>query len=142
MLEALVVGGRVKRETWAAAFGEVLEQLGAGVRRTATASGVVEARVWIARDGETWAALGVRGDQPAALAACRARGMDAPRARELVAAIADGLAAGLDLRAPMWSATVRLDPANQRLGLVVDPFDGRVARADVAALHAVLCVLR
>jgi hypothetical protein len=95
--------------------------------------------VWIDGRRRSWIRLPGALDQAAALAACRARGLELPRPAELAAAVSAGLAAGLGAVAPLWTAGARLDAANQRYAAVVDPFSGAARRADPADRHAAVC---
>ena len=133
-------GGRIKRETWELVFSRAVIELGLGVPFTPRGSHDATPPVWLDRRRRTWVAVPGAFDQAAALAACRARTLDLPREGELVPAVADGLAAGLRLGAPLWTAGTRLDASNQRYAAVVDPFTGAARRADAADRHGVVCV--
>lgn len=151
-------GGRLKRETWEALFPRALLEVGAGVpaeaqpiaradiaRADAAYPGALDARepIWIDRGRRIWVRLSGAFDQAGAAAACRARGLELPRAGELATAVADGLAAGLrpELSAgrALWTAGVRLDAANQRYASALDPFTGIARRADIAERHGAVC---
>jgi hypothetical protein len=100
------------------------------------------AAVWLDRDHRSWVVADAAADQPAAVACCRARSLALPREDELVAAVAQGLTAGLAVAGPMWTAGTRLDVSNQRYATTVEPWGGTRRRADVAARHVVVCVQR
>jgi mono/diheme cytochrome c family protein len=135
-------GGTVKRDTWTVLFTRAIDELSLAIPFTPHTSYDASPAVWIDAQHDTWVVIGGRLDQATALATCRARHLELPRADELVTAIASGLAAGLQLAQPVWSAGVRLDSSNQRYASVVDPFTGAARRADVADRHAVVCIQR
>ncbi|MBS1120676.1 MAG: domain, G-beta repeat [Deltaproteobacteria bacterium] len=141
-------GGTVKRDTWSVLFPRAVDELSLAIAFTPRTSDDRSPAVWIDARHDTWVVLGdpggriVRVDQATALAQCRARHLELPRTDELVTAIANGLAAGLQQDQPLWTAGVRLDASNQRYGSVVDPFTGAARRADVAEAHTVVCVQR
>jgi Planctomycete cytochrome C len=150
LLGALPTGGAIKRDSWEAVFSRVVLELGVGLPVTfpgaspgASYDGayVEQPAVWIDRDRHTWVLLEA-ADQPAAVARCRARSLMLPRDDELVAAVAQGLAAGLAITQPMWTRGVRLDVSNQRYAMIVEPSAGAPHRADVAERHVVVCVQR
>jgi len=145
-LGALATGGTVKRDSWEAAFPRILAELGLGIPVTPGAGGdgayAAPPAVWIDRDRHTWVVLDARADHAAALAGCRARSLALPREAELVAAVAQGLTAGLAITTPMWTSGTRLDVSNQRYALAVDPTAGLPRRADVADRRVVVCVQR
>jgi len=142
-LGALGAGGTVKRDSWEAAFARVVTELGIGVPVT-PADGAYPAAppVWIDRDRRAWVVLDGAADQRAALAWCSVRSLALPREAELAGAVAHGLASGLAITRPMWTAGIRLDVSNQRYATIVEPVGGAARRADVAARHAVVCVQR
>ncbi|MEO8700749.1 MAG: c-type cytochrome domain-containing protein [Kofleriaceae bacterium] len=135
-------GGTIKRDTWAAAFPRVLDELGIGVPFTPRDRRDAGPAVWVDRDRASWIALATRTDQATALAVCRNRGYALPRSAELVTAVANGLSAGLQLRGTLWTSTTKLDASNLRYAAVVDPVTGTSRRADVVDRHDVVCVQR
>ena len=142
-LGALATGGTVKRDSWEAAFPRVVVELGVGVPVTPGGGPyATQPAVWIDRDRHTWVLLEATADQPAAVARCRARSLALPREDELVAAVAQGLTAGLAITTPVWTAGVSLDVSNQRYAMAVEPSAGTPRRADVAERHVVVCVQR
>ena len=146
-LGALTTGGTVPRDSWEAAFPRIMTELGVGVpapppRATAEGDYSTQPPVWLDRDHHAWVLLEAAADQRAAATLCRARSLALPRPDELVAAVAQGLAAGLAIAMPMWTDGVALDVSNQRYAMTVDPIAGTPHRADVADPHAVVCVQR
>jgi hypothetical protein len=142
-LGALATGGTVKRDSWEAAFPRVVVELGVGVPVTpGSGAYATPPAVWIDRDRHTWVLLEATADQPAAVARCSARSLALPREDELVAAVAQGLTAGLAITTPVWTAGVSLDVSNQRYAMAVEPSAGTPRRADVAERHVVVCVQR
>jgi mono/diheme cytochrome c family protein len=150
ILGALTSGGTVPRDSWEAAFPRIVTELGIGVpvaRPMSPGDGAYATgappvwQVWIDREHHAWV-LEAPAGQRAAAARCRARSLALPRPDELVAAVAQGLAAGLAIDLPMWTDGVALDVSNQRSALIVDPIAGTPRRADLADRHIVVCVQR
>lgn len=140
-LAALAAGGTVKRDAWEAAFPRVVTGLGLGVPAPRDAAPARTVRVWVDRDRRSWVALDAAADQRTARAGCSGA-LALPHETELVTAIAQGLAAGLAVATPMWTAGTRLDASNQRHATVVEPVRGAARRADVEEHHAVVCIQR
>ena len=146
-LGALRTGGTVPRDSWEAAFARIVTELGVGVPLappgpSASSGAAAQPPVWIDRDRHAWVLLEAPAGQRAAAERCRARSLALPRPDELVAAVAQGLTAGLAIAMPMWTDGVSLDVSNQRHAMIADPSTGALHRADVADLHAVVCVQR
>ncbi len=147
ILGALTTGGTVPRDSWEAAFPRIMTELGVGVPvppPVTVAHGVAKALppVWIDRDRHAWVLVEAAADQRTAVACCRARSLALPRPDELVAAVAQGLTAGLAIAMPVWTDGVVLDVSNQRYAMTVDPVAGTPRRADISDRHAVVCVQR
>jgi len=141
-LDVLTRGGTVKRDTWAALFPRIVDALGVGVPFTPRTSRDLAPPVWIDRRRHTWILVELASDQATAVGICRGRGYELPRELELVDAVATGMAAGLSLSTPAWSAGTKLDASNLRYGAVVDPRTSLARRADVTDKNAVVCVQR
>jgi len=135
-------GGTVKRDTWASLFPRIAEILGVGIPFTPSSSTSALPPVWVDDRRSSWVIVDRSSDQARAVEACRRRGYELAREAELVRAVANGLAAGLSLSSPMWSAGTKLDASNLRYAAVVDPQTGLARRADVSDRHVVVCVVR
>ena len=141
-LDPLSRGGTLKRDTWAALFPRIVDGLGVGVPFTPVTGHDTAPPVWIDETHRTWILVDAASDQATAIGICRGRTYDLPRASELTAAVVGGLAAGLRLTTPLWSAGTKLDASNLRYAAVVDPRTGTPRRADVTDRNTVVCVLR
>lgn len=135
-------GGTVKRDNWSALFPRIVHELGLGVPFTPRTQHDPSPAVWIDAQRHTWIFVAANSDQTTALGICRGRSYQLPRSNELVTAVANGLAGGLQLHHPLWAAGTKLDASNLRYAAVVDPITGVARRAEVTDRHQVVCVQR
>ena len=133
--------GTVKRDAWASLFPRIASVLGVGIPFTPSTEADQAPPIWVDDHRRTWVIADRSSDQATAGNLCRRRGYELPREAELVRAVGNGLASGLSLSSPIWSAGTKLDASNLRYAAVVDAASGLSRRADITDRHVVVCLV-